>query len=199
VHRCRPYGKGTKKLGLPFPPPRRADEARFRDRASALFRAREREFQSELNTLVTGQASKGLLQSGGTIRAALRIFEQGSSRALEQVTSEVAKQIEHRGQRWRSALSGVEASLDAHLSRAKQILTWPVALANSADSDSTREAVDENLERIAEKLRQQLQEFRDGWTSPRPAKWKDRNPIWYAVGMALAGAVITQGARIPAQ
>jgi hypothetical protein len=145
---------------------------------------------SAADAMVSQHAAAGRLQSGATIRAALRIFEESTGRALARSLSEAAKLIEHRGRSWSSAMQGIEQALEDHLKSAPERLSKARRLADRQNSPSVTRAIDDHFAEIDARLRSQLAEFRDGWTSPIPKQWKDRHPVLFAGAIASFGALI---------
>jgi hypothetical protein len=137
-------------------------------------------------------AAKGRSGSGATIRAAVQIFEERTSGALDTVLAEAAKLIEHRGKAWTAAMAGIGDALQQHLSRAREVVSGPIRVGNRGGSpdDAASQATDGLISDARERLTERLADFRDGWTAPVPKHWKDRHPFWYAVGLLVIGAII---------
>ena len=163
---------------------------KFCERARTTFEASVGRISGGLDAMLSTHAAKGRLQSGATVIAAIGIYEEHSKEALAQVLAETAKLIEYRGRKWSTAMEGISEALEAHIQLAPEILKNPLRIANRQEHQSITDAFNERLGACAGRLRNQLLEFRDGWTSPIPKHWKDRNPIWYAVGLLVLGAVV---------
>lgn len=140
--------------------------------------------------MITDHSARGQLQSGATIKEALRFFEEQSSRVLARTLNEAGKLVEHRGLKWRAAMDGIEEALTAHLENAHAYLQPTINLADRHTTSSVSSAVDERLANTGARLRAQLEEFREGWTAPVPKMWKDRHPFWYALMLIVIGALI---------
>ena len=161
---------------------------KYRLRAAAAFKRNVQEAALEINAMMADHAAKGALQSGGTIKAALRIYEEQSRKALDQSLAEAAKLIDHRGRSWTAALNGIRELLDEHLAAARQHLEKPIKVADPRKSPSVSGAVDGRLSEIGTRLHDRFSEFQEGWTAPVPKLWKDRHPLFYAVLLLMIGA-----------
>jgi hypothetical protein len=144
-------------------------------------------------------SAMGRLQSGSTIVAALDIFEEHSAQALDQVLSEAAKLIEHRGSKWTAALSGIEEALSQHLALRQPPIEHVRRLADRQNMPSVNQAIEERLGGIRRRLEMRLADFRDGWTAPPPKLWKDRHPFLHAVILLLIGAAFGFAANLVTQ
>ena len=168
---------------------------RFQQRANDAFRRGVHEMNADIDAMIAEHAAMGRLQSGATIKAAIAIFEKRSSRALNQTLAEAAKLIEHRGWKWRAAMSGIGEALETHIGAAVTILGRPFNLANAPGSPSVWSAAEERLAGVARRLRDQAAEFEQGWTAPTPKPWKDRHALVYAIILLIVGALI--GLAVP--
>jgi hypothetical protein len=146
--------------------------------------------QSAINAMLADHTATGRLQSGATIKAAIRIYEDHTGKILCEILNEVAKVVEGRGREWRRALDGVSVALDGQIDKARELLVSPLRLADRLKTPSLQSAVDSRLGDAATRLRAQLADFRDGWTAPMPKPWKDRRPLAYAVLLLVIGALI---------
>lgn len=163
----------------------------FGDRASKNFEKANTAIAEECEQLIAGHAAKGMLGSGGTAKAAIRIFESHSSAALQQTLAEMGKRIEHRGKQWNEASTQIGRALGAQIEAAPRILARPLGLAGIAKETDARRAVDQLLAKAAERLRGELSEFEDGWTAPVPATWKERHPLLHDIGLLVGGGAIS--------
>lgn len=143
-----------------------------------------------IDAMLADHSAKGRLQSGATIKAALRIFEDESASALDAVLLEAANLIEHHGRKWSAAMAGIGDALVAHVMGAREMLSKPLRLADRQGSESIARAVDESLQGARERLERRLSDFRDGWTAPRPKFWKDRHPQLFQVILLIVGAAV---------
>lgn len=164
----------------------------FKNRAKAEFQRSLMEMDEAIHAVVADHAAKGQLQSGATIKKALRAFEECSSKALDQVLNEAAKLIQHRGRKWQAATNQIRAALDEHLVAAPEHLSVAKRLAG-ADAGAAAEAVDERLTAIGGRLRYQLDEFADGWTAPVGKTWNERHPVLLRIAMLIIGSVLALG------
>lgn len=139
------------------------------------------------------QSAAGRLQSGETAKRAIDAFARRSLDALKQVHQEVANKVEHRGRKWRAAMSDVQRALEEHFARAPEVLEPTLRLAN-AERGEARAAVDQVIGWAKSDQIKEHKAFADGWTAPRPKRWQERNPIVYAVLMIMVGAAIGQAA-----
>jgi hypothetical protein len=179
-------------------------ESRFYRRAVTTFERGDGALQEAITGMLADHSAKGRLGSGSTAIAARRIFEEHTSRALDQVLGEAAKLIEHRGRDWQLAMSGIGSALHDRLTQAPEKLSRAVKLSGARDSKSALSALDRELSQMRQRLVTRFVDFRDGWTAPVAKPWPDRHRVLYAVGLLLLGAivgtlvkVIFSGARVP--
>lgn len=163
----------------------------FQKRADDNFAKANHAISKETEQLIAGHAAKGMLNSGGTAKLAIEIYEQKSGEALNQSLIEMGKQIDHRGKRWDTAASQIEQALAKQIELAPTILHRPLGLAGVAKNTDAGRAVDRLLTEAATRLRGQLSEFRDGWTAPIPALWKERHPYLHDISLLVVGGVIS--------
>jgi hypothetical protein len=164
--------------------------SKFRERAKAHFTRNMLAMEMDIESMLSDHSAAGRLQSGATITAALRIFEEHSHRALDAVLSETAKLVEHRGRRWTAAMADISGALEDHLATARSRLDRTFKIADRQASPSVARAIDEQLVEMGERLRTLVSDYSSGWTSPVPKPWKDRHPLIYAVVLLLIGALI---------
>jgi hypothetical protein len=136
-----------------------------------------------LRDLVVRQSKDGMAKSGSTLRQAVKLFEEHSSRTLDACTKDIGGHVDDRGKRWRSMLTDLRAALDAHIAQAPNLLS-KTALMVGPDGP---ERVNVLLERASPRLRQQFSDFADGWTAPKGKSWRERHPITYALLMIAVG------------
>ena len=165
-------------------------KAKFQLRAQSTFARSVKETGTAIDAMIADHAAKGCLQSGATIKVALKLFEEHSSRALDQALAETAKLIEHRQSRWTAAMDGIREALDAHLAAAPSHLTKARRLADSNNSPSVTGAIETRLSALHGRLHAQLAEFRDGWTAPAPKPWRDRHPLFVKIALLVIAALI---------
>src|SRR5205085_9524582 len=160
------------------------------DRAEAVFRQARQQIGEDCARLHADNAAKGNLGSGATARQAVRIFGSRSGEALQQVLSEVALRIEHRGREWREAMATVSQALSTQIAAAPDLMAKSFQLAR-LNGESAKAAAAALIETEAEDLREKLAAFEEGWTAPVPKKWSERRPLLYALLLLLAGAAIS--------
>src|SRR5688572_29052558 len=90
-------------------------KATFRNRAHATFASSVERMTGAIDAMLADHSARGRLQSGATIIAALRIYEEHSQEALGQALSEAGKLIEHHGRAWAASMDGIEEALEDHL------------------------------------------------------------------------------------
>ena len=161
----------------------------FDGRAAFVFsHARERILE-DCRVMHADNSAKGRLGSGSTATQAVDIFLKRMSKAVDQVLEEASKLIEHRGKAWNDAMAAISKSLEAELSRASELLQPSFKLAR-IDGTSAYKAVGDLIDKAASDLRAQVNEFKEGWTSPQPKRWPERHPITYAILLLFAGSMI---------
>jgi hypothetical protein len=89
-------------------------------------------------------------------------------------------------------MAGIGDALKENSQLRTRLLQRPLELADRPGSRAARDAADQEMGRLAGRLRAQLEEYRDGWTAPVPKPWKDRQPLAYAILLLAAGAAIGQ-------
>jgi len=145
---------------------------------------------ASINAMMAQHSSKGTLQSGGTLQAAIRIFGVHSSTAVSQTLDEAGKLIDHRGAAWGEAMDAISTAIDDHMSRAPTLLERPLKIAARLQNEGIRRRLEELLSEQGDELRHKVAEFRDGFTAPIPTAWKDRHPTWHTILIGLIGAVL---------
>jgi hypothetical protein len=158
-------------------------------RARSVFSAAGDRIKAGCHALHAAQSAAGQLQSGATIKKAVRIYAEESALALKQIADEVALQIRHRGRAWAAGMDAVAGELELHIANAPAYLEQSFTLANSGASAT--EAGHALIAGRSGDLRAQLHEFRDGWTAPVPEAWDQRHRVVYAVILLVAGAILS--------
>lgn len=161
----------------------------FHKRARLLFENARSEVASDCDAMHASHSAKGLLQSGATAKAAIRIYQARMDAALKQILAEAAKVIDHRGRSWRKAMKAISEVLSEEANLATEAVAKSLKLAGAETGDA-RKTVDDLLEEVARSLKLSVDEFSEGWTAPIPKRWIERNPIAYAVLLLVAGALI---------
>ena len=134
-------------------------------------------------------SAKGLLQSGATAKAAVRIYKSRMGEALRQVLDESAKVIDHRGRSWRRAMGAISDVLTEERNLVSEAVSKSLMLAG-VDTGDARLAVNKLLDEVASDLQSVLDEFAKGWTAPIAKRWTERNPVAYAILLLVVGALI---------
>ena len=161
----------------------------FDGRATFVFsQARERILE-DCQHMHADHSAKGRLGSGSTAKQAVAIFQTRMSEALCQVLEEVSKLIEHRGKAWNDAMAAISRALETELSRANDLLAPSFKLAR-IDGPSADRAVRDLIDKAGSDLRAEVNGFKEGWTSPQPKRWPERNPVPYAIMLLAAGSII---------
>lgn len=161
----------------------------YEKRATANFQRSIDVINNDLRDLLAEGSSKGTLRSGKTARLAIKIFETRTEEALDQTLTEMAKRIDHRGKEWKDACEEVGASLACHLSAGRQILSAPLDISGATKKTAAAREVDRLLAEVATRLRERLEEFREGWTAPKEKPWSERNPNWNRLVWMIFGAI----------
>lgn len=162
-------------------------------RARDLFRRAGEELGRELDGLIAAHAAKGLLLSGATIKGTVRIFETVTAAALDQALSEGSARIQGRGRKWAKAMDAIERELSAHVDRAPELLGKALCLM----PDAGRLAAP-LIDVARASLLQRARDYRDQWTAPAGKRWPERYPVWYALALLAAGALIGEGVKLGA-
>ena len=149
-----------------------------------LFAGASREFDQRMRAIVAAQAAKGLLQSGATIRAAVRATSEVTNAALSDALAGIARTTEHAGNKREAMLAQLVESLAAH----------HAAIEASAAAALTKIGLGNDVHHAAphfasERARhaELIADFREGWTAPAGKRWNERHPILFVVVTALIG------------
>lgn len=161
----------------------------FGGRANANFAASREAISSGIKAMAAEHSAKGILRSGATVKRSVSILEDETSKALRKSLEEMAARIEHRGREWGEGIAAIRAALEEHLTFAPALLEGPLKFARASDNNAVARAADRLVSETSERLRQQLQEFQDGWTAPRAKTWKERNPQLDRLAFTLIGAI----------
>ena len=163
----------------------------FRIRATQLFEMAREQIKQDCDVMHANHSAESRLGSGDTAIAAIEIYEKRMSEALNQLLSEVAKVINHRGRAWTRTMTAIRDVLQELEPQAEHILAASFKLARVEGKGGARKAVNELLAKCARNLLQELEGFNLGWTSPSPQRWTERYPIIYAVFLVVLGALIS--------
>lgn len=145
--------------------------------------------QRGCNAMHAEHSAKGLLQSGATVKAAVRIFRDRTADALHQIFDEIGTQVDHRGRAWSKATAAVSATFEDHMRQAPDVLAASFRLA-APPGPSGHKAAQALIDEVRKDLDTEIRAFRDGWTAPKPKRWNDRHPAIYALLLLIAGSLI---------
>lgn len=161
---------------------------KFETRATELLARAEQDVQVDFNHMFAERAVKGTLGSGRTMIVASELYHKRMSSALDQVQSELAAAIQHRGREWGQAIAGIQSALDALKERRFEAFVKVRALARA--NGSANQAFDKILDGVFDQLVRQISEFGEGWTAPQPTGWHVRHPVWFGAISGVSGAII---------
>lgn len=161
------------------------------DRAASIFGKSAERTIADCRALVAEHSAKGLRQSGATVKRSIHLFEENSKEALQQILQEVANKIENRGPEWNREMKHVETALEHHIQSAPTVLDYSLTVAGAKEGAVNRVAL-EMIDTVSTNLRADFLAFKDGWTSPRPKPWRERNAVTYAILLIVFGAIVTQ-------
>jgi len=132
--------------------------------------------------------AKGLLKSGATAKAGVRIYELEGETALRQALDEIGNATEHRGAQWKAAVQATQKALDDYAGAAPDLLKKTMDLAGI--SGAAQRAIEGLVSRANARLQAAIDAYRDGWTAPQERKWNERHPMIYAVLLLVAGTIV---------
>lgn len=135
-------------------------------------------------------AARGLLASGNTIKRAVAIYQERTEASIDLCTDAITRRLESRGRGWKKAMQQVREALLSHQQQALDLLEPSYMLATLPDKDGAR-LIRPLLDRADLELRERVDAFEEGWTSPRGKKWIERHPALYAVAFLVLGALIS--------
>ena len=85
-------------------------------------------------------SATGRLGSGATALAAVEVYQKRMLEALNQLLSEAAKVIDHRGREWRRAMKAIGDVLSEEASKPKECLATSFRLAR-AETGGAKQAI----------------------------------------------------------
>lgn len=168
----------------------------FQKRATANFQVSREAMATEISAMAVALSAKGNLGGSAMLNRSIAIFEEESRKALAQTLEELAKLIEHRGAKWRRAITEIKAALEAHVAQAPAMLERPLNWSRSAPDSAAARAVDRQIHEVAERLFAHLDDFAKGWTAPKGKPWKERHPYLDRILFMLIGAAVTVAGAI---
>lgn len=157
------------------------------DRARALFNEARVKTLSGAQQVMAEHASKGLLNSGATVKRIVETHGTMTRHALGEATASIGRRVESRGFRWKRMISDVRRELDAYLADAEQTLNRELQKAVPNGPKLTEPL----LISVRERLYRDLDDYREGWTGTPGRPWSERHKVLYTILVALIGAALT--------
>lgn len=154
------------------------DAARRANEASAPFRA----------TAV----KKGAHNSSRYALDIAQLYEKEAEVAIDRCLSLVGDRFDTRGADWENALKAIENGLAVYISASTDYVEKRVR-------PEFRGIAAKHLQRVSPRLQFLIDEFRAGWTAPRPKTWNERHPFLYAIALLFLGALVGQAFELLAQ
>ena len=154
------------------------------DRARELFVTARTKTAKGVRQIMAEHASRGLLNSGPTIKRLVDMHYAVSQDALKTSLEYIERRVESRGSKWRRMISDVCRELDAHLLEAEKILLNALAI-NVTNGPKLAE---KKLAEVRTKLHRDLEDYREGWTGAPGKPWSERHKVLYTFLAALGGA-----------
>lgn len=158
------------------------------ERAKGVFAEAASQIAKDCKAMMAEHSAAGRLQSGATVIRAVEIFETRSTEALTQILDEVSKQIETRGTQWNEAMGAIGLALREHVGNAPAILEPPFKVSGIIGKSGEASAM-QRIEAASSNLQNQLDAFRQGWTSPPSKPWNERHPVKWALGLMLLSSL----------
>lgn len=158
---------------------------KYLNRGRKKFASTDDDVLAEVDQILARHGAQGILNSGGTVRAAFDIFEKNAAATTDILLAELAKNIPHRGGKWRSAIAGVMQAVDERAKEAITIVAKKPALKQIIGNGSVKKSADELVAQMASRLRARVAEFGDGWSAPAPENWPQRHPVLFPMLLAF--------------
>lgn len=157
----------------------------------------------DLKRIFADHSAKGMLQSGGTLRVAVRTFEASSRDALVDIQAQFSARLEGRGREWKRAMTALETALNEHLAAAPKILEPAIKMAGgkmASESATAERSIVNSFEKLlgesAERLFEEQRSYRDEWTAPRGKTWFERHKLAYGAIAAIGGACLSRASDL---
>lgn len=169
----------------------------YPQRCVVVFATANQGLRMEVGEIIAKHAAEGRLQSGATIRAAIRAFESHNLTAITALQQEFGNLIQSRGREWKRAMSAVDQAIEGQIRAARHLLERPFRIANGSpgypapSGASIDTAIDDELRGVAKRLLEQHAAFSEGWTAPVGKQWRERHPIIFGALAAVGGAILT--------
>lgn len=158
------------------------------DRAARLFGKAIEAEQHQIKAVLADHSAKGLLKSGVTIKRSVAAYEETTSAALAEALAGIAKRTDKRGWKWKDMIAEVEGRLEQHMSDGPARLKKTLLLAH----ENGLALAEPLFAKANRNLRNQIHEYREGWSAPAGKAWIERHPVVYALLSALVGAALSQ-------
>jgi hypothetical protein len=163
------------------------------DRAVRVFAAAGIKIVAEQRAMHARQTKDHLLQSGKTLRVAARIYEDETAAAIDLATDAVGRRNDDRGRAWRREMQDVRDALAVHAAKAIDLVSSTTRIAAPADGV---QLITPLIEEANKRLAQRVDDYAEGWTSPKGKRWHERHPALYGMAMMIVGAIITAAAGL---
>ncbi len=160
-------------------------------RANRLFDAAGATIRQDAQAILAEHSANGRLRSGATIIRVTEAFAERSREALSEALASVAGRVDHRGRKWRSMMAVVDKAIDRHMDAAPQVIAEFTRVAGANHEALAAPA----LANLRADLHARLADYREGWTAPKAKTWRERNAIFYALLLLIAGAAVSEGAK----
>lgn len=158
-----------------------------RKRAEALFLRAQQGAKTDIEKWCDECALNGQA-STATVNGAVAIYDAYMTKALGEILAEIGQRIQHRGRAWKRAMRSVKAAVDAADYEA-YLAFESINEICGVDSDA-RAQIKPKLVQVFDDLHDQVAEYRDGWTAPKPKGWLERHPVIYAMVLVGIGVAI---------
>lgn len=143
------------------------------------------EMPTRLKALYLEQAGKGLLESGSTIKQAVRAVEELSERATAAALDAISRATSGQGRRRRRLLTLLDQKSEQFFERVDEYLTQDLKQFR-LEGDLMRPLLVE----VKRRRLHQVDQYRGGWTAPPPKPFKEKYPLLNHTVTALVSAVI---------
>lgn len=157
------------------------------ERYRRLFSQAVRDFQARVRSIKHAQAARGALKSGATIKAIVRASSDATRNAIEEALRGVGSITDHNGRLRARMLDSLTDELAIHHQAIRDEAEREIAQVGLA-SDIQHAAPLFGAER--ERHCELISDYREGWTAPAARPWKDRNPVTFAVLLAIISFAI---------
>lgn len=160
------------------------------ERSRQLLAQSNDELHRALDAMYGDHLLHGRLSSGLTGREAIRIYQEVRGAALAECCDALAKRVAHRGRNWRSGMDEIREALNSTFEGDEVYLDALRLNMRCQQGDPVDMGLRVLLQEARAALHKELDAFAEGWTSPSPKAWHERNPVIYAMILLLLGALI---------